>query len=92
MTEPWDAAPRTLGAVRCVWPAGAMLGEKLARVTLPAAHITDCAFGGPDLKTLFISSARSGLDAEQLVAQPLAGGLFSVEVDTPGILANAFAG
>ena len=67
-------------------------GAELARVTLPTHHITDCAFGGPDLKTLFISSARSGLDAEQLVAQPLAGSLFSVEVDAPGILANAFAG
>ncbi len=67
-------------------------GAELARVTLPTSHITNCAFGGPDLKTLFISSASSGLSAEQLSSQPLAGGLFCVEVDSPGLPAAAFAG
>jgi D-xylonolactonase len=59
--------------VSCHDPAS---GAELARIALPASHITNCAFGGPELRTLYISSARSGLDAAQLAAQPLAGGLF----------------
>jgi sugar lactone lactonase YvrE len=39
---------------------------------------------------LFITSARSGLSAEQLAAQPLAGGLFAIELDEPGLPAALF--
>jgi D-xylonolactonase len=65
---------------------------ELARIALPTAHITNVAFGGPDLKTLFISSARFELSDEQLAAQPLAGALFAVDTDVPGLPANLFAG
>lgn len=75
--------------VSCHDPAS---GAELARIALPASHITNCAFGGPELRTLYISSARSGLDAAQLAAQPLAGGLFEVEMASPGLPAPAFAG
>lgn len=54
-------------------------GRELDRIVLPTAHITNVVFGGPDLRTLFVSSARFGLDAAQLAAQPLAGALFAVE-------------
>ena len=80
----WGAA-----CVTCHDPHSA---KELARIALPTSHITNCAFGGPDLMTLFISSARFGLSAEQLSAQPLAGGLFCVDVDSPGLPANFFAG
>ncbi len=80
----WGAA-----CVTCHDPHSA---AELARITLPTSHITNCAFGGVDLKTLFISSACFGLSPAQLVAQPLAGGLFCVEVDSPGLPAHAFAG
>ncbi len=76
----------------CVSCHDPVSGVELARVKLPTSHITNCAFGGPDLKTLFISSAASGLSAEQRTSQPLAGGLFCVQVDSPGLPANAFAG
>jgi D-xylonolactonase len=76
----------------CVTCHDPVSGAELARIALPTRHITNCAFGGPDLKTLFISSARSGLDATQLAAEPLAGGLFCVEIDSPGVAAPAFAG
>lgn len=66
-------------------------GFVLARVKLPATQITNCAFGGPDLKTLFISSARVGLDAAQRASSPLAGGLFCVELDSPGQASTAFS-
>jgi xylono-1,5-lactonase len=78
----WGAA-----CVTCHHPVS---GEELMRIGLPTSHITNCAFGGPDLKTLFISSARSGLTEEQLRQEPLAGGLFCVDLDTPGLSANMF--
>jgi len=75
--------------VSCHDPAS---GDELARIVLPAAHITDCAFGGPDLRTLYITSAWSGLDAAQREAQPQAGALFAVTLDSPGLPAGLFAG
>lgn len=65
---------------------------ELARIHLPVSNITSCAFGGPGLRTLFITSASSGLDARQQMAQPLAGALFCVDIDSPGQPAHAFAG
>ena len=61
-------------AVRRVSPTGEIVGE----FALPASNITSCAFGGPDLDRLFVTSARQGLDAAALAAQPLAGALFEV--------------
>ena len=75
--------------VTCHDPATA---AELARIALPTDHITNVAFGGPELKTLFISSARFELTPAQLSAQPLAGALFAVETDATGLAANAFAG
>lgn len=66
--------------------------EELARIVLPASQITNCAFGGADLRTLYITSARVGLTPEQLAAEPLAGAVFAVDVDSPGLPAHLFAG
>lgn len=67
-------------------------GAELARVELPTDHITNVAFGGPGLDTLYITSARSNLCADQLREQPSAGGLFAVRTDAVGCAANLFAG
>lgn len=80
----WGAA-----CVTCHDPDSA---EELLRVKLPTDHITNVAFGGPDLRTLFITSARFELSDAQLQAQPLAGGLFAVETSVTGRPANLFAG
>lgn len=80
----WGAA-----CVTCHDPVSA---EELLRVPLPTSHITNVAFGGPDLRTLFITSAKFELTEAQLAAQPLAGALFAVEVDGPGRAATPFAG
>ena len=69
------------------WGAGCISrfagdGRLLRRVQLPTSHITNVCFGGPGLQRLFVSSARAGLSAGQLAAQPLAGSLF--EVLSPG--------
>jgi xylono-1,5-lactonase len=65
---------------------------ELARIVLPTDHITNIAFGGADMTTLFISSARHELSDAQLAAQPLAGALFAVKTDARGLPANLFAG
>jgi sugar lactone lactonase YvrE len=59
---------------------------------LPVSQVTSCAFGGRNLRTLFITTASIGLSDEQLAQEPLAGRLFSVDVDIAGLPANSFAG
>ena len=51
-------------------------GKVLKKVTVDAPHVTSCCFGGKNLDTLYITTARSGLDQERLSAFPLSGGLF----------------
>lgn len=53
-------------------------------VGIPVQRPTMCGFGGPDLRTLYITSATYPLSAAELRKQPLAGGLFALEVDVPG--------
>ncbi len=60
-------------------------GERLEQIKLPVAQVTKAAFGGPDLRTLYVTSARKGLSAAALAEQPLAGGLFAIAVDVPGM-------
>jgi sugar lactone lactonase YvrE len=60
-------------------------------VPIPADHVTSCAFGGPDLDTLFVTTARVGLTAEQLAGQPDAGGIFAFKPRAPGTRTSAFA-
>jgi len=59
-------------------------------IQLPVSRPTSCAFGGPDLKTLYITSARAGLSAADLDRQPLAGCLFAIDVEVPGMPVSAF--
>jgi xylono-1,5-lactonase len=60
-------------------------GELLQTLSLPCANVTKAAFAGDDLKTLYITTAHITLDAAQRREQPLAGGLFRVRVDVPGL-------
>ena len=53
-------------------------------IEVPASQVTCPAFGGPDLKTLFITTAAKNLSAEQLAAEKFAGGLFAIDVDVAG--------
>jgi D-xylonolactonase len=76
----------------CVTCHDPVSAAELARIALPTDHITNVAFGGPDLTTLFISSAKFELSDAQRAAQPLAGALFAVETDALGLAANLFAG
>jgi sugar lactone lactonase YvrE len=66
-------------------------GELLEAVAFPVANVTKLAFGGADLKTIYATTARKGLDAPALSGQPLAGGLFSFTAETPGQVQVAVA-
>ncbi|MBD1397547.1 SMP-30/gluconolactonase/LRE family protein [Pontibacter sp. JH31] len=75
------------GAVGC-W--NTETGALIQKITVPAPHTTSCAFGGEDLATLFITSARDGLDSEQLKKYPQSGGIFAVKPGVQGVPAELF--
>lgn len=77
------------GSVSCHAPD---TGEELLRVRVPASQVTGCSFGGPELRTLFITSACQLATEAALFSEPLAGALFAVEVDGPGLPAHIFVG
>ena len=61
-------------------------------VALPVTQPTACTFGGADLRTLFVTTARLRLDAAALAAQPHAGGLLAIDVGAQGVEEPLFAG
>lgn len=63
-------------------------GQFLDKIAFPVSAITKAAFGDDDLKTLYCTTAWLGQDAQTRAGQPLAGGLFRVRVDTPGLPQN----
>jgi L-arabinonolactonase len=66
---------------------------KLERsVPLPVQRPTTCMFGGPDLATLYITSARMDLSEEALASQPQAGGVFAIDPGVRGVPEPRFAG
>lgn len=54
-------------------------------IEVPVSQVTCPAFGGPELKTLFITTAAKNLSAEQLAAEKVAGGLFAIDLDIAGL-------
>jgi sugar lactone lactonase YvrE len=67
-------------------------GELLAVVDVDAAQVSSCCFGGPDGRTLFITTSQEGYDADRLAADPQAGRLFCAAVDASAPPADAFGG
>lgn len=67
-------------------------GECLQKIDLPVQQPTSCAFGGPDLDQLYVTSASVGLDQAALELQPCAGGLLLLEPGVTGIATVPFAG
>jgi len=67
-------------------------GAILQTVALPVSRPTMIAFGGPDLRTAYVTSARAGLSDADLAAQPHAGAILSFRVETPGLPETPFAG
>jgi sugar lactone lactonase YvrE len=67
-------------------------GEILEEAPIPCPKPTMISFGGPDLKTAYVTTAREDLSAAELARFPNSGGVFSFRVETPGLPEAAFAG
>jgi sugar lactone lactonase YvrE len=60
-------------------------GELLEEIRFPVSAITKVAFGGPERKTLYATTAAKHLSDAERAEQPHAGDLFAFEVDVPGV-------
>lgn len=67
-------------------------GKLLQKIEVPAPNVSSCAFGGKNLDTLYITTARGELSEAQLEAYPLSGGLFSAKPGVKGVPAEFFRG
>lgn len=65
-------------------------GRLVAEYPVPAHCPTMVCFGGSDLKTLFVTSARVGRTTEELAALPHSGSLFSMPVGVAGLPEHRF--
>ena len=90
----------TIDADGFLWNCRVAGGSCLARyapdgtldrlVELPCSWPTSCTFGGRDLATLFVTSARFTLTPEHLAAHPEEGALFAIEPGVRGLPPNRF--
>ena len=66
---------------------------RIARtIDLPVQRPTSCAFGGPDLDILYVTTASQRLSAEELAQQPLAGALLALDVGVRGLPEPRYVG
>jgi sugar lactone lactonase YvrE len=101
--EPTDGLPDglTVDADGCVWVClfgGGRMRRYLPdgtldlEIMLPLTNPTCPAFGGTDLSTLYVTTARHRLTDEQLAREPLAGAVLQIDVGVSGRLPYRFAG
>ncbi len=64
--------------------------QVLADVHTPALCITMPCFGGADLKTLFVTTARHGRSQAELARYPGAGCVWAMRVEVAGVPVNGF--
>lgn len=65
-------------------------GDVLADIAVPAQCPTMPCFGGDDLKTLYLTTARQKRSAGELQSYPDSGCVFSMRVDVPGLPVNFY--
>jgi sugar lactone lactonase YvrE len=65
-------------------------GEFIARVSLPTRQPACCTIGGSNGTTLYVTTAREGMSAEELAGEPEAGRLFCVDIGVTGLPLNSF--
>ncbi|MGH8175008.1 MAG: SMP-30/gluconolactonase/LRE family protein [Steroidobacter sp.] len=84
----------TVDAEGCLWVAlfggwgvqrYSPQGALLETLQLPVANCTKAAFGGAELRDLYVTTAWNGLAPAQRAQQPLAGGLFRIRTDVTGL-------
>jgi sugar lactone lactonase YvrE len=67
-------------------------GEELLRIEFPVPKVTSLTFGGPDMNTLFISSALEHMSKEDRLKYPLSGSIFKIETPYKGIKTHIYQG
>ena len=98
--DPADGHPDgvTIDSEGCLWVGlwggwcvrrYSVAGALLESVAVPCANVTKVAFGGDDLRTGYVTTARVGLSEEALAGQPDAGGLFAFDAPAAGLRAHA---
>lgn len=60
-------------------------------VPTPVSRPSHVTFGGPDLKTLYVTTARFRLPPERLAAEPMAGGLIAMDCSVAGLPESRWA-
>jgi sugar lactone lactonase YvrE len=81
-----------------LWGSGTVVrfdpvtGERMQTVHVPAPNVSSCAFGGKQLDTLYITTARAWVGTEKLKEFPLSGGLFKVVPGVKGVKAISYTG
>ena len=65
-------------------------GELVEEYPVPCPHPTMVAFGGPDLSTIYITTATQHLDAKGKAHWPLAGSLLQMQTGTTGLIEPRF--
>ncbi|WP_312242261.1 SMP-30/gluconolactonase/LRE family protein [Pantoea sp.] len=69
---------------------GPRSAEIVDEIVLPVRWPTMVAFGGKDLKTLYITSSREDRSAEELARYPQSGDILAVEVEVAGVAEPRF--
>ena len=91
----------TVDADGCLWCA-AYDGWRITRfapdgridriVEVPVQCPTAVTFGGPDMRTLFVTTARQRIAEDALAKQPLAGAVLALDVGVAGLAEPLFIG
>ena len=73
----------------CQFNGGCLLqydrnGVLLQTLSVPVPRPTSCCFGGPDMRTLFITTAKFGMSATEHADYPAAGNIYSIRLPVPG--------
>jgi sugar lactone lactonase YvrE len=94
--RPDGAAVDSEGAYWCAMFEGGRLlrfsphGDQLAEILLPVRCPTMLAFGGDDLRTMYITTARANRPESEVTAHPLSGCVLTCRVDVPGCVEPAY--
>ena len=67
-------------------------GQLLEEISFPALNVSSCAFGGPHLTDIYVTTARKEMNSGQLAKYPISGGLFRIRTNIQGLPTFAFGG
>lgn len=65
-------------------------GTLMTKIEVPAHNVTSCAFGGPNLETLYITTASVDMTEEELKKYPFSGSIFKANPGIKGVKCNYF--